>query len=78
MNNGSMKPFFWSWDHSTNWKKNEYGKQVCGANNPYTKKSESFLDDYKRLITWASENGVDTVGVAGLLRDGHGGIPPVH
>jgi len=67
-------PLFWTWDHSTNWKKNEHGKQVAGCNNNYTKSPEAFIEDYKRLILWASQNGISAVGVAGLLRDSHGGV----
>lgn len=69
-----LKPYFWTWDHSTNWKKNEHGKQVCGANNWYTKRPEAFLEDYKRLISWSADHGIETIGIAGLLRDCHGGV----
>lgn len=69
-----LKPYFWTWDHSTNWKKNEPGKQVCGANNWYTKRPEAFVDDYKRLITWSADHGIEAVGIAGLLRDSHGSV----
>lgn len=67
-------PFFWTWDHSTNWLKNQTGKQTAGSNNCYSKYPESFKEDYCRAIKWAAENGIAAVGVAGLLRDFHNGL----
>lgn len=65
---------FWTWDHSTNWTLNVPGNQSCGSGNAYTKNPEVFLSDYKRVVNWCAENGIDGVGIVGLLRDKHGGI----
>ena len=64
---------FWNWDHTTNWCLNTIGRQNCGVANPYTKRSDEFVRDYMRMIDFCSENGIDAVGVVGLLRDIHGG-----
>lgn len=74
MRESLSSPVFWTWDHSANWKKNEHGKQVCGCNNPYTKSSKAFIEDYTRMILWAEENGIGAVGAVALLRDCHGGV----
>ncbi|MCL2648421.1 MAG: hypothetical protein FWD61_15670 [Phycisphaerales bacterium] len=65
---------FWTWDHSTNWCHNTPGKQSVGANNEYTKRPETFLRDYQRVIDWTAANGITGITVAGLLRDCHGGV----
>ena len=64
---------FWNWDHSTNWCLNTIGRQNCGVANPYTKKAGEFVLDYTRMIDFCAANGIDAVGVVGLLRDCHGG-----
>ena len=63
----------WTWDHSTNWMPGAFGSQNMGASNVYTKRAETFLVDYMRLIDFLSENGFDAVGIAGFFRDAHGG-----
>ena len=68
---------FWTWDHSTNWVMNQLGTQNCGVANVYTKAPETFVKDYKRAVDWCHENGMDAVGIVGLLRDRHGGIDAV-
>ncbi|MBP5640022.1 MAG: hypothetical protein J6X55_11125 [Victivallales bacterium] len=68
---------FWSWDHSTNWVLNQTGAQNCGVANPYTKPSETFVRDYKRVVDWCKAHGMDAVGIVGLLRDRHGGVDAV-
>lgn len=65
---------FWTWDHSTNWRLNAPGNQTCGAGNAYTKGPETFLTDYRRSIDFCKEHGIDAIGIAGLLRDRHGGV----
>ena len=65
--------FFWSWDHSTNWCLHTLGAQNCGVANAYAKPSESFFEDYKRVVDFCSEHKIGAVGIAGLLRDKHGG-----
>lgn len=69
-----LAPIFWTWDHSTNWVKNQLGKQTIGSNNMYSKLPELFKEDYCRAILWAEQNGVEAIGVAGLLRDFHNGL----
>lgn len=65
---------FWTWDHSTNWYLNQDGKQELGCFNNYTKPSNGFLEDYKRLIDFMSFNRISGVTIYGFLRDNHGGI----
>ncbi len=65
---------FWNWDHSTNWCLNTIGTQNCGVANYYTKKSGEFVKDFTRMVDWCAANGIDGVGVVGLLRDSHGGM----
>ena len=80
----SMKPhagegkipyrMFWSWDHSTNWCTNTRGAQNWGVANAYTKEPHMFLKDYKRVVDWCANNGINAVGIVGALRDKHGGV----
>lgn len=65
---------FWTWDHSTNWDISQLGQQESGAFNVYEKQPEAFLADYRRLLHFMSEQGVNGLVVYGLLRDGHGGL----
>ncbi|MCX6985969.1 MAG: hypothetical protein NT118_14655, partial [Lentisphaerae bacterium] len=65
---------FWTWDHSTNWVLNTPGTQNSGVANAYTKFPEIFARDYKRSVNWCAANGVDAIGIVGLLRDRHGGV----
>ncbi|MBQ7209030.1 MAG: hypothetical protein IJS01_14625 [Lentisphaeria bacterium] len=65
---------FWTWDHSTNWCMNQVGKQNTGVGNYYTKKAATFVEDYKRAVDFCRTNGIDAIGIVGLLRDSHGGL----
>ncbi|MCK5801853.1 MAG: hypothetical protein KAI66_03425, partial [Lentisphaeria bacterium] len=65
---------FWTWDHSTEWALNRRGAQTYGANNPYSRTTGTFIEDYTRLFTWCGQHGIDGVVVWGLLRDCHGGV----
>jgi len=65
---------FWTWDHSTDWALNRPGAQTLGASNDYGRTTETFLQDYTNLLTWAGKHGIDGVVVWGLLRDQHGGV----
>lgn len=65
---------FWNWDHSTNWCLNTVGRQNTGVSNLYTKRGPEFERDYKRMIDWAADHGVSSVGCVALLRDCHGGF----
>ena len=65
---------FWTWDHSTNWYLEQVGIQEIGAMNYYSKPSNGFLKDYKRLIDFMSLHRISGVTVYGFLRDCHGGI----
>jgi hypothetical protein len=64
--------FYWTWDHSTNWVLDDPGNQVNGCNNPYLKKPETFLEDYRRLIDHAVDMRFNAVVVCGFFRDSHG------
>ena len=66
--------FFWTWDHSTEWALNRRGAQTIGANNPYSRTTDTFIEDYTRLLTWCGQHHIDGVVVWGLLRDAHGGV----
>lgn len=66
--------FFWSWDHSTNWCLHMLGAQNCGVANAYAKPCESFFNDYKRVVDFCAEHNIQAIGIAGLLRDKHGGV----
>ena len=63
---------FWTWDHSTNWCMNQVGKQNTGVGNVYTKKPGIFVEDYKRAVDFCQANGIDAIGIVGMLRDSHG------
>ena len=65
---------FWTWDHSTEWALNRGGAQTIGANNPYSRTTDTFIEDYTRLLTWCGQHRIDGVVVWGLLRDCHGGV----
>jgi len=67
-------PIWWTWDHSTNWVVTQPGKQTIGASNDYAKAPSAFVTEYCRAIDWAAAQGVGAIGIAGLLRDRHGGI----
>ena len=69
-----LQKLFWTWDHSTNWTLNVPGNQSCGAGNTYTKKPGTFLSDYQRSIDYCVDHGIDAIGIAGLLRERHGGV----
>ena len=74
MKQGIPHRFFWSWDHSTNWTLHAYGAQNCGVSNAYAKAPEMFLQDYKRVVDFAAAHKMDAVGMAGMLRESHGGV----
>lgn len=65
---------FWTWDHSTEWALNRPGAQTMGACNPYNRSSETFVEDYMKLLRWCGRHSIDAVVVWGLLRDCHGGL----
>ena len=69
--------FFWTWDHSTNWCMNTPGEQICGVGNGYVKNPEMFEKDYMRAIDFCHEHRINAIGIAGLLRDRHGGVESV-
>ena len=64
----------WTWDHSTEWALNRPGVQTIGASNHYGRTTESFIDDYTKLLEWSGKHHVDAVVIWGLLRDTHGGV----
>jgi hypothetical protein len=64
----------WTWDHSTNWYLEQIGLQDIGALNYYLKPESGFLEDYKRLVDFMSENRISAVTIYGFLRDNHGGV----
>jgi hypothetical protein len=66
--------YFWTWDHSTNWMWDDPGMLNFGCNNRYLKRSETFVEDYRRLTDLAAGLGVKGIVIWGFLRDAHGGI----
>lgn len=64
----------WTWDHSTNWNLSYPGQLDWGCMNAYLKPPEAFVDDYRRLIDWASRNRFNGLILWGFLRDAHGGV----
>jgi len=69
--------FFWTWDHSTNWCMNTPGEQNCGIGNPYLKDPQMFEADYRRAVDFCADHKIGAIGIAGLLRDRHGGVDSV-
>ena len=66
--------WFWTWDHSTNWRVDVPGRQEYGGANAYFKPAEALLEDYRRVVDFASRHRINGVRVYGLLRDRHGGV----
>ena len=64
----------WTWDHSTNWDLNQPGQQEKGCDNPYLKPVGAFLNDYRKLIDFMAEQGMNGLIIWGFLRDAHGGV----
>lgn len=64
----------WTWDHSMDWAPLAEGLQEMGASNPYYRKAEDFVEDYKRAIDFYSPLGYTGMVVYGLFRDNHGGV----
>jgi hypothetical protein len=65
---------FWTWDHSTNWYLEQIGLQDVGASNVYLKPANGYVEDYRRLIDFMSQNRLNGLVIYGFLRDGHGGV----
>ncbi len=66
--------YLWTWDHSTNWMLDDPGMQTSGCYNPYLKRPETFIEDYRRLTDLAAGLGIKGITIAGFLRDSHGGV----
>jgi hypothetical protein len=64
---------FWNWDHSTNWVRGVPGEQENGCENPYMKRGEDYLNDYRRVTDYMGEHKINGLIVWGFLRDTHGG-----
>ena len=60
-----------TWDHSTNWFEHVFGGFENGTANLYGKDPEWFPADYGAMIDWCAGNGIDAIGIRGLLRDRH-------
>jgi len=65
---------FWTWDHSTNWVLDDPGIQTSGCYNPYLKRPETYVEDYRRLTDMAAGLGIKGIIIWGFLRDSHGGV----
>ena len=66
--------YLWTWDHSTNWVLDDPGLQTWGCYNPYTKRPETYVEDYRRLTDMCVESGFGGILIWGFLRDSHGGV----
>ena len=66
--------YFWTWDHSTNWMLDDPGNLNFGCANAYLKRSETYVEDYRRLTDFAAGLGVKGIVIYGFLRDCHGGV----
>jgi hypothetical protein len=64
----------WTWDFKMIWARGVRGEQHHGANNPYMKRPEDFLNDYRRAADFIGEHKLNGLIVWGLLRERHGGI----
>ena len=62
---------FWNWDHSTGWCENVPGSQDYGVGNAYTKKGKFYERDFRRVVDWCADHGMQAICVAGLVRDLH-------
>lgn len=58
-------------DWLTNWIENVPGSRDSGAADFYGKDPEWFATDYEAMILWCARNGIDVIGIEGLLRDRH-------
>lgn len=65
--------YYWTWDHSTNWVLDEPGNQFSGCHNQYTKRPETFIEDYRRLVDNCVAMRFNGIVIWGFLRDSHGG-----
>jgi len=66
--------YFWTWDHRCNWVLDDPGLQLTGCFNPYLKRPETFVEDYRRLTDVCAEGGIPGIVIYGFLRDSHGGM----
>ena len=57
-----------------NWALDEPGAHKSGCNNPYEKRPESFVKDYKELIDYMQQHKFNGLVIWGFLRDSRGGI----
>ncbi|MFH0965384.1 MAG: hypothetical protein V2A58_15400 [Planctomycetota bacterium] len=69
-----LQRFGWCWDHSTNWTPAVHGRQTFGTNQPYLKRPEVFLSDFKLLLDFLARKNFAGLCVWGLIRDSHGGL----
>jgi hypothetical protein len=65
---------FWTWDHSTIWVRGVPGEQEHGCANPYMKRAQDYLNDYRRIADFSGEHKLNGLIIWGFLRDRHGGV----
>ena len=65
--------YYWTWDHRMQWVMDDPGFQVHGCTNPYTRRPETFVEDYRRLVDHCIDTRVNAIAIWGFLRDAHGG-----
>jgi len=63
----------YTWDHSTTWDLSQPVSRVHGCHEPYEKPPGAFLADYKALVDFMAELGLNPLIIWGALRDAHGG-----
>ena len=65
---------FWNWDHSTNWARGVRGEQEDGCVNPYLKKPDAYLNDFRNVLDYMGEHKLNGLILWGFLRDSHGSV----
>ncbi len=73
-----MKVLLWCWDARMTWddEPDKVELKMAGSERlfPYTKRPESYLTGFKRLVDYCAETGIWGVIIWGFLRDAHGGV----
>jgi len=66
--------WLWTWDWRMNWDLKGIEGPFHGGGDQYRKDKESYLVDYKNLIEYVSEHGLNGVIIYGFIRYSHGGM----
>jgi len=73
-----MKVLLWSWDSRMTWDDEPSNIQtrmaVADKKFLYSKRPESYLAGFRRLVDYCAAQGIWGIVIWGFLRDSHGGI----